>query len=198
MSLARAERQRVVGRVLALAADGTAMSQVPHRRCIELHLGARLCRRRGRVVRSFQSARHHAGYECRSAGADTRSHRLGREALAYDELARADDRRAFMAGARRPLVSCTSSRIAISSGNRQAYSLSRKRGAGAARIAASANDRLDNFDRSRDEMRTHPASGLWTRRRIADAAPALVLPRLFDYADGSEWGVSHYRMTAVN
>ncbi|MGY4282200.1 hypothetical protein ACVWXO_001420 [Bradyrhizobium sp. LM2.7] len=42
---------------------------------------------------------------------------------------------------------------------------------------------------------------LWRGHSIVDAALALVLSRaspagLFGYADGSEWGVSHYRMKA--
>jgi cyclopropane-fatty-acyl-phospholipid synthase len=64
-----------------------------------------------------------------------------------------------------------------------------------------ALDWLDNFDRNRDaiEKILRPVYGrqtsLWMRRwRWFFLATA----GLFGYADGSEWGVSHYRMTAVN
>ncbi|MDB5632103.1 MAG: class SAM-dependent methyltransferase [Tardiphaga sp.] len=60
---------------------------------------------------------------------------------------------------------------------------------------------LDNFDRNRDaiERILRPVYGrstsLWMRRwrwfLLATAG-------LFGYADGSEWGVSHYRMTAMS
>ncbi|MDB5580458.1 MAG: Cyclopropane-fatty-acyl-phospholipid synthase [Bradyrhizobium sp.] len=64
-----------------------------------------------------------------------------------------------------------------------------------------ALDWLDNFDRNRSaiEKILRPVYGrstsLWMRRwRWFFLATA----GLFGYADGSEWGVSHYRMTAVN
>ncbi|MBC7576876.1 MAG: class I SAM-dependent methyltransferase [Tardiphaga sp.] len=64
-----------------------------------------------------------------------------------------------------------------------------------------ALDWLENFDRHRDaiERVLRPVYGsstsLWMRRwRWFFLATA----GLFGYADGSEWGVSHYRMTAVN
>lgn len=67
--------------------------------------------------------------------------------------------------------------------------------------ARTANDWLDNFDRHRDEIERilRPVYGrdtaLWIRRwRWFFLATA----GLFGYADGTEWGVSHYRMTAVN
>jgi len=63
-----------------------------------------------------------------------------------------------------------------------------------------ALDWLDNFDRNRSaiEKILRPVYGrdtsLWMRRwRWFFLATA----GLFGYADGSEWGVSHYRMTAV-
>jgi cyclopropane-fatty-acyl-phospholipid synthase len=43
------------------------------------------------------------------------------------------------------------------------------------------------------------SQGLWRGHRAVDAALALVLlatSGLFGYADGSEWGVSHYRLKA--
>jgi cyclopropane-fatty-acyl-phospholipid synthase len=64
-----------------------------------------------------------------------------------------------------------------------------------------ALDWLKNFDRHRDaiERVLRPVYGsstsLWMRRwRWFFLATA----GLFGYADGSEWGVSHYRMTAAN
>lgn len=67
--------------------------------------------------------------------------------------------------------------------------------------ARTARDWLGNFDRNRDEIERilRPVYGrntsLWMRRwRWFFLATA----GLFGYADGSEWGVSHYRMTAVN
>jgi cyclopropane-fatty-acyl-phospholipid synthase len=67
--------------------------------------------------------------------------------------------------------------------------------------ARTARDWLANFDRNRDdiELILRPVYGratpLWMRRwRWFFLATA----GLFGYADGSEWGVSHYRMTAVN
>ena len=64
-----------------------------------------------------------------------------------------------------------------------------------------ALDWLENFDRHRDaiERVLRPVYGsstsLWMRRwRWFFLATA----GLFGYAGGSEWGVSHYRMTAVN
>lgn len=63
-----------------------------------------------------------------------------------------------------------------------------------------ATDWLDNFDRNRDAIEgiLRPVYGddtaLWMRRwRWFFLATA----GLFGYADGSEWGVSHYRMKAV-
>ncbi|MBS0529942.1 MAG: class I SAM-dependent methyltransferase [Proteobacteria bacterium] len=63
-----------------------------------------------------------------------------------------------------------------------------------------AIDWLANFDRNRDEIETilQPVYGgetaLWMRRwRWFFLATA----GLFGYADGSEWGVSHYRMIAT-
>jgi cyclopropane-fatty-acyl-phospholipid synthase len=63
-----------------------------------------------------------------------------------------------------------------------------------------ALDWLNNFDRNRDQIESilRPVYGndtaLWMRRwrwfLLATAG-------LFGYADGSEWGVSHYRMKAV-
>lgn len=62
-----------------------------------------------------------------------------------------------------------------------------------------ANDWLDNFDRNRNEIERilRPVygreTGLWIRRwRWFFLATA----GLFGHADGSEWGVSHYRMMA--
>lgn len=67
--------------------------------------------------------------------------------------------------------------------------------------ARTARDWLGNFDRNRDEIERilRPVYGratpLWMRRwRWFFLATA----GLFGYADGGEWGVSHYRMTAVN
>jgi cyclopropane-fatty-acyl-phospholipid synthase len=64
-----------------------------------------------------------------------------------------------------------------------------------------ALDWLDNFDRNRDEIERIlcPVYGgdtaLWMRRwRWFFLATA----GLFGYADGSEWGVSHYRMKVAN
>jgi cyclopropane-fatty-acyl-phospholipid synthase len=64
-----------------------------------------------------------------------------------------------------------------------------------------ALDWLDNFDRNRDEIERilRPVYGsdtaLWMRRwRWYFLATA----GLFGYADGSEWGVSHYRMKAMS
>jgi len=62
-----------------------------------------------------------------------------------------------------------------------------------------ARDWLENFDRNRRDIAKilRPvygrATGLWTRRwRWFFLATA----GLFGYADGSEWGISHYRMAA--
>ncbi|QUS41391.1 class I SAM-dependent methyltransferase [Tardiphaga alba] len=67
--------------------------------------------------------------------------------------------------------------------------------------ARTANDWLDNFDRHHDEIEgiLRPIYGretaLWMRRWRWFF---LATSGLFGFADGSEWGVSHYRMTAVN
>jgi cyclopropane-fatty-acyl-phospholipid synthase len=63
-----------------------------------------------------------------------------------------------------------------------------------------ALDWLGNFDRNRDEIETilrgvyGTGTSLWMRRWRWFF---LATSGLFGYADGSEWGVSHYRMKAV-
>ncbi|WP_398482477.1 SAM-dependent methyltransferase [Tardiphaga sp.] len=67
--------------------------------------------------------------------------------------------------------------------------------------ARTARDWLDNFDAHRDAIERifKPVYGrdtaLWMRRWRWFF---LATEGLFGFADGSEWGVSHYRMTAVN
>ena len=63
-----------------------------------------------------------------------------------------------------------------------------------------ALDWLANFDLHRDEIEDVLREVYGSETALVDAALALVLPRhrgLFGYADGSEWGVSHYRMKAA-
>ena len=81
-------------------------------------------------------------------------------------------------------------------------SRSRRNGAGAARIiSAPRSTGSRNFDAHRDEIEIilrevyGGDTALWMRRwRWFFLATA----GLFGYADGSEWGVSHYRMKAVS
>ncbi|MGM4923857.1 hypothetical protein AB8A31_13170 [Tardiphaga sp. 804_B3_N1_9] len=68
------------------------------------------------------------------------------------------------------------------------------------RYARMANDWLDNFDRHRDEIERilrlvherNSAYGRGAGRWLSATAG------LFVHADGSKWGVSHYRTAAVN
>ena len=89
---------------LAVAVDGTAVSEQRNHRGVEFAFAAGLYRAGGGIARTEQSSRGHRRHERVRRRPPVRPHRVGRDVRAHDELARADGSGAFMAEAGRALL----------------------------------------------------------------------------------------------